>query len=49
MHLEVNWNPVQMLDLKRFKEAVVAYAMHSLFVSQMLNSWATPNRIIPQD
>lgn len=38
-----------MLDLKRFKEAVVWYDMNSPFVKQMLNSWATQNRFILQD
>lgn len=36
-----------MLDL-RFKEATISYGIHSLFVKQMSNSWATQNKIIPQ-
>lgn len=31
---------MQVLDL-RFKEAMVTFGMHSLFVRQMLNSWPT--------
>ena len=46
-YAEVNWNPVETLDWKRY-EAGVSYGVHSPFVKQMLNSWATRNRIIPQ-
>lgn len=46
---EVNWNPIEILYLKRFKEAIDSYGMHSPFVKQMLNSWTTWNRIIPGD
>lgn len=35
--------------LEKFKEAIISYGMHSTFVKQMLNSWATHNRIISQD
>ena len=41
----VNWTPVPMLDLRRFKEAIVSYGMHLLFVKQMLNLWSVYNRI----
>ncbi|XP_052593228.1 torsin-1A-interacting protein 1 isoform X3 [Peromyscus californicus insignis] len=43
------WAPIEMLDLRRFKEAIVSYGMHSPYVKQMLNSWSTYNRIVPQD
>ena len=46
---EVKWNPVEILDLRRFKAAVTSYGINSPYVKQMLNSWATQNRIIPQD
>lgn len=45
---EVNWDPIEMLDLKRFKEEIFLYGMHSPSVKQMLNSWTTQNRIIPR-
>ena len=45
----VNWDAIEILDLKRFKKATVSYGMHSPFVKQMLNSWTTWNRIISQD
>ena len=45
----VKWTPVEMLDLRRFKKVVVSYSMHSPSVQQMLKSWPTCNRIIPQD
>ena len=35
-----------MLDLRRVKEAIVSYGMHSPFVKQMLNLWSVCNRII---
>ena len=38
-----------MLDLRRLKEAIVSYGMHSSFVRQMLKSWTTKNRTVPQD
>ena len=34
--------------LRRFKEAIVSYGMHSSFVKQMLNLWPVCNRIIPK-
>ena len=34
---------------KAFKEAMISYGMHSPSVRQILNNWATQNRIIPQD
>ncbi|XP_052568117.1 endogenous retrovirus group K member 10 Gag polyprotein-like [Peromyscus californicus insignis] len=43
------WAPIEMLDLRRFKEAIVSYGMHSPYVKQMLNSWSAYNRIVPQD
>ena len=44
-----DWNPVQFLDLKRLKEVVISYGMHSPCVKQILNSLATLNRIIPEN
>lgn len=38
-----------MLDLRKFKQAVISYSMYLAFVKQMLNSWTTRKRIIPQD
>ena len=48
-YAEVNWIHVEMINLKRFKEAGLSYAMHSPLVKQMLNSWATRSRIISED
>lgn len=48
-HAEVRWSPVEMLDLKRFKKAVISNCMNSPFEEQILNSWAMRNRIISQD
>ena len=36
-YAELIWNPVEVLELKRFKEAVISYGVHSPFVKQMLN------------
>ena len=47
--VRAGWVPVERLDLRRFKEAVVLYGIHSPFVQQMLNSWSTGNRIVPND
>lgn len=38
-----------MLDLMRFKEAIVSSIIHSPSVRQILYSQATSNKIIPQD
>jgi hypothetical protein len=38
-----------MLELRKFKENVINFGMHSLFVKQILISWAIKNRIFPQD
>ena len=38
-----------MLHLRRFKEVIVSYGIHSPFVKQMLNSWSMYKRTIPQD
>ena len=38
-----------MLYLRRFKEAIVSYGMHSPFVKQMLNLRSVCNTIIPKD
>lgn len=46
---EVKWNPIDVLDLRRLKEAVISYGMHSPLVNRILKSWATQNRFIPQD
>ena len=35
--------------LRCFKQAVVSYRKHKTYVKQILNNWATQNRIIPQD
>ena len=40
---------VPLLDLKRFKEAIVLNGMHSTFLKQMLNSWSVCYRIISND
>ena len=34
---EASWAPIYMLDLRRVKEAIVSYGMHSPFVRQILN------------
>lgn len=49
VYTEAHWNPVEMLDLRRFKEAIVSYGMHLPFKKWMLNLRATRNRILPQD
>lgn len=46
---KTRWHPIEMKDLKQFEEAMMSYKMHSPYVQQTLNNWATQNRIIPQD
>ncbi|KAL6034566.1 hypothetical protein STEG23_035004 [Scotinomys teguina] len=41
--------PISIRDFKNMKEAIVTYGIHSPYVKQMLNSWSTSNRIIPDD
>lgn len=48
-YAEVRWNPVERLDLRRFKESIILYGVHLPYLKQMLNSRATQNRTIPQD
>jgi DNA replication protein DnaD len=38
-----------MLDLKRFKEAIMAYGIHYPYVKEILNNWGIQNCIIPKD
>jgi hypothetical protein len=46
---ETGWHPTEMIALRHFKEAMISYMMHSPYVKQILNNWATQSRIIPQD
>lgn len=39
-YMGVNWDSVEMLDLKRCREEIVLNDMHLFFVKPMLNSWA---------
>ncbi|KAL6089348.1 hypothetical protein STEG23_017836 [Scotinomys teguina] len=41
--------PISIGDFKNMKEAIVTYGIHSTYVKQILNSWSTSNRIIPDD
>ena len=38
-----------MNDLKEFKQAVVSYGLHSLFVREMVKTWASNNMATPFD
>lgn len=42
---ELTWRPTEM----HFKEAVVLYELLSPFIKEMLSTWATQHRVIPQD
>ena len=46
---EIKQNPIEIIDLRRFKEEIISYGMHAPYVKQILNSWATQNRVILQD
>jgi hypothetical protein len=45
---EIGCLPIDRTDLRHFKEAMISYGMHSPYVRQILNNWATQNRIIPR-
>lgn len=45
---ELVWNSIKIWDLVHFKESII-HAMYSPYLRQMLNTWSTQNRIIPQD
>lgn len=44
---EITWCAIEMIDQRCFKEAMVSYEINSSYVKQILNNWATQNRIIP--
>jgi hypothetical protein len=46
---KIGWASVEMIDPGYFKEAMLLYAIYSPYVKQILNNWATQNKIIPQD
>ena len=46
---EASWAPIRILDLRRVKESIVSYGMHSPFVRQLLNSWSTHQQVTPKD
>lgn len=46
---ELTWSPIEMLELKHFKEAVLLYGLHSSFVKEMLSNWDMQHRVIPKD
>lgn len=37
---KLTWNPIEMLDVKHFNEAIILYGFHSPFVKEMLNNCA---------
>ena len=47
--LKLTWQPIEMLDLKHFKEAIVMFSFRSSFVKETLNNWTTQHRVISQD
>lgn len=44
---ELTWHPIEILDLKHLKEAVVLHGFNSPFVKKLLNAWARQNRLAP--
>ncbi|ERE68429.1 putative Gag polyprotein [Cricetulus griseus] len=43
------WELIKLKDLKRIKELVVSYGLHSPYVKELLCSWATFNSMTPTD
>lgn len=46
---EIRGCPIELIDTRHFKEAMISYEMHFPYVKQILNNLATQNRINPQD
>ena len=46
-HTEVKWDAMEMLDLRRFKKAIVSHGMHSPYVK--VNTCFIQNKITPKD
>jgi hypothetical protein len=48
---EFEWQPTDVLELRKFKESITNFEMYWPFVKKkkILPSWATKNRITPQD
>ena len=46
---EFEWQPVDLLELRKSKESVTNFGMHLPSVKQILTSWTIKNRLIPQD
>ena len=42
-YAEIGWHPTEMIDRRHFKEGIISYGMHSPYVKQILNNWATQN------
>jgi hypothetical protein len=36
---EIGWYPIEMIDLRHFKDVVISYEMHLPCVTQILNTW----------
>jgi hypothetical protein len=43
---EFEWQSMDMLDLRKFKESITNFGVHSPFAKQILTSLAIKNRII---
>jgi hypothetical protein len=46
-YVKIGWHPVELINLRHFKEAMVSYGMPSSYMKQILNDWSTQNRNIP--
>lgn len=47
-YYKIGWCPREMIDLRLFKEPLILCKMHLIYLKQILNNWATQNKIIPQ-
>lgn len=45
---KIGWNPKEIINPRHFQEAMLSYGMHSPYVEQISNNWATQNGVIPQ-
>jgi hypothetical protein len=46
---KIGWHPIEIIDLRHFKETMVSYWIYSSYVKQILSDWTIQNGIILQN
>lgn len=44
---KIGWHPIEIINIRHFKEAMTSYKMYLPYMKQIPNNWAPQNRIIP--